>query len=466
MVEGLSILDALANPLYLLIVLAITYIIQQKLYPKSLIGTFMLRGMAIRLAAALTFAAVYVYYYQGRGDTFYYYDGAKAVRDAFWFSPVMGVKVLLAKPGVFTEDTFTYTSQIPTFWRGNDEVVFMCKLLGVIMTIAFKSYWLATILITAITFTGAWKMFRFFQSLYPALEKQAAYSVLFIPSALFWGSGILKDTVCFAALGWMLMASYNILVARKHMLSSVLILLFAGYLILNLKAYILYAFVPALFIWTYMRFRPKSEAIAIRYSLTPLFLAAVLAGMGLVVQSIGSSSEKYAIGELESRAKGFQNYHTQLADQGQSGYSLGEVSFTPAGMVASFPAAVNVTFFRPYLWEIQDPFQALSALESLFFFYFFLATLYRVGILRVLRIIGSNPDVAMCLVFSLIFGYAVGVTAYNFGALVRFKIPGLPFFLMALILIRHVYALQKEKAEKEAAAILHSKLPAKQTSWT
>jgi hypothetical protein len=47
----------------------------------------------------------------------------------------------------------------------------------------------------------------------------------------------------------------------------------------------------------------------------------------------------------------------------------------------------------------------------------------------------TNPTVAFCLGFSLIFAFAVGVSTYNFGTLVRYKIPMLPFFIIALILV-------------------------------
>ena len=39
--------------------------------------------------------------------------------------------------------------------------------------------------------------------------------------------------------------------------------------------------------------------------------------------------------------------------------------------------------------------------------------------------------------FSISFAFAVGVSTFNFGTLVRYKIPLLPFFLVALVLIRH-----------------------------
>jgi hypothetical protein len=47
-----------------------------------------------------------------------------------------------------------------------------------------------------------------------------------------------------------------------------------------------------------------------------------------------------------------------------------------------------------------------------------------------------------------LFGFSVGFTAYNFGALVRFKIPVLPFYVMLLYLIQDEH--YKIKAQKNA----------------
>jgi hypothetical protein len=39
------------------------------------------------------------------------------------------------------------------------------------------------------------------------------------------------------------------------------------------------------------------------------------------------------------------------------------------------------------------------------------------------------------LVFSIIFAFSVGFTSYNFGTLVRYKIPLMPFYYIALFIL-------------------------------
>jgi hypothetical protein len=47
----------------------------------------------------------------------------------------------------------------------------------------------------------------------------------------------------------------------------------------------------------------------------------------------------------------------------------------------------------------------------------------------------KDPNLTFCLVFSIIFAFAVGISSYNFGALSRYKIPCLPFYAAALVIL-------------------------------
>ncbi|MEP2024099.1 MAG: hypothetical protein ABJI85_05525, partial [Reichenbachiella sp.] len=50
----------------------------------------------------------------------------------------------------------------------------------------------------------------------------------------------------------------------------------------------------------------------------------------------------------------------------------------------------------------------------------------------------NDPIVLYCLTFSLLFAFAVGVSTYNFGTLMRYKIPVIPFYLITLTIAKTV----------------------------
>jgi len=52
---------------------------------------------------------------------------------------------------------------------------------------------------------------------------------------------------------------------------------------------------------------------------------------------------------MEQTAKTFQDFHGNLTidDGGGSAYSLGDIDFSPLGIIKKSPAALNVTFSGP-----------------------------------------------------------------------------------------------------------------------
>lgn len=82
----------------------------------------------------------------------------------------------------------------------------------------------------------------------------------------------------------------------------------------------------------------------------------------------------------------------------------------------------------------------LSALESLAFLGLLIYVVLSSKQL-IKKVVDKN--VLFALVFSLIFAFAVGVSTFNFGTLSRYKIPLVPFYAVALVL------LSQSKSEKK-----------------
>jgi hypothetical protein len=144
---------------------------------------------------------------------------------------------------------------------------------------------------------------------------------------------------------------------------------------------------------------------------------------------------KYSLEKLAQTSYVNRGYIYYVSGEEGSSYSLGDFDPSIPGMLSKFPLAVNVTFFRPYLWEAKKLIVMLSAIEALLFLFLTLKILFTVGAVKVWRTISSDPTIQFCLIFSIIFAFAVGISSYNFGALSRYKIPCLPFYALALILI-------------------------------
>ena len=144
--------------------------------------------------------------------------------------------------------------------------------------------------------------------------------------------------------------------------------------------------------------------------------------------------------------------------EGGSGYSLGDFDYSTSGILRKTPAAIWVTLFRPYIWEAKNPVMLLSALESTIFLLVTLFVLFRVLARGRWRPLPGHPVIIFCFAFAISFAFAVGISTYNFGSLVRYKIPMMPFYVIGLFLLYHlskrprkVYRLASR--EKEAVRV-------------
>ncbi|HZG01158.1 MAG TPA: hypothetical protein VEY71_09150 [Chitinophagales bacterium] len=397
-------------------------------------------GLAVKLVGAAMVGVIYQFYYDG-GDTTQYYNNARVIYNAFNDSPFYFYRLMLtgpnfSDPAVASYGYWMYFHQDHAGW-------FFGKICGLLSIFSFGTYVPIAMCLAFISFLGAWSLFITFCKIYPSMHKQFAIAVLFIPSVVFWGSGVLKDSMTFASVGFMTSAVYNLFFERRRVFFNSLLFFAAAYVGFKLKAYIVYSMLPALVFWVFLHIRSQVSTGALRTMLGPVaILCAAIFGF-LLVRQLGASFT-----ESVERAQVFQDYHTLLAEKNNaSGYSLGATDGSFLSILSKIPAAANVTLFRPYLWETRNPVMLLSALESTLMMLFTLVIFWRTGFTNTFRSLARNPTAFFCMFFAIFFAFAVGFTAYNFGALVRYKIPCIPFFVAGL------YILKMQKVEDKAARL-------------
>lgn len=226
----------------------------------------------------------------------------------------------------------------------------------------------------------------------------------------------------------------------------------AAFVIYSIKIYILLCFLPAVILWVVASHYGKIRYAFVKISLLPI-VAAVIVGLSyFAIQEVGETSRRYSLDKLSYTAESTARWIAYVSQrEGGSYYTLGDFDYSTGGMIRKFIPAVWVTLFRPYLWEAQNPVMLLSALESFAILALAVFVFYKAGLWSGLTMIFKNPFVLFCLVFSIAFAFAVGFSTYNFGSLVRYKIPMLPFFISALFAIHHHAGKQKMQAQSDNA---------------
>ena len=437
--------DLIVTPILLIVIAALAYIIRPRV-TDSVTRVYFFPALAVKIFGALCLGLIYQFYYNG-GDTYNYHThGSRHVWEAFMDSPLKGMRLLI-NDGSNYNDVYRYASKILFF--SDPQSYAIVKIAAVFDLLTFSSYSSTAILFAVVSFVGLWMFFLTFYEQYPSLHRWLAIASFFIPSVFFWGSGLLKDTVTLGCLGVATYQVYRIFAKKNFGIRHVLLLAISLYGMYSIKIYIILTFLPAVIVWVFLLNLDAIRSPVLKIMLAPFMISsAIVLGYFAMVKA-GEDNAKYSLQNVAMTAKitaydiGFYTGR----DAG-SGYSLGELDGTFGSMIRLSPQAINVSLFRPYLWEVKNPLMLLSALES---FLLLLLSVYII-VKKNVRLFAAinNPNILFALIFSVSFAFAVGVSTFNFGTLVRYKIPLLPFFLVALILILHHSKSDKKLAELDS----------------
>lgn len=439
--------DLFLTPIFLIFIYVIAFILKKRIKDNN-IRRYFIPALTVKMIGAVSVGLIYTFYYGYLGDTFMYFTlGSKFIWEAFKESPALGLKLLLEEGGKYYADTIKYTSNIYAYPdRAGYLIVRLSAFFGLF---CYHTYSVIAIFFAILSFSGLWKMYKVFIYYYPHLHKELAIAVFFVPSVFFWGSGILKDSVSIGALGWIFYCIHTIFIKKEKIISSSALLILNFYVLATAKIYILLCFIPAAVVWLFIHYNNKIRSQTIKNILKPIFLTiALVCGLGGAYK-VSEDSRLYSFDKIAKTAKitaDWVSYSSKIS-QGST-YDLGDFDPTLPGMLMKAPAAIWVSLFRPYLWEVKNVVMLLSSLESLLLFLLTIVTIYKVGFLKVVSIIKSNALVLFCAFFSITFAFAVGISTYNFGTLVRYKIPLIPFFVAGMVIILKEGETKKSKKSK------------------
>jgi len=423
--------DAISVPITLLFIYTLANWKYQK-YKETPLGKYFFLGLHLKMVACVAHFA-YHYYIYGGGDTFNYYRVSLHWIAAFHQLPWESLLSLFQSPEHYD---FKLLEILPdTFYQSPNERR-LTKITSPIGLLTFGSFISIGLWLSFFAYWGTWRIFKTFATIKPNLVSYAAISTLFIPSIIFWSGSISKDAVTMGCLGLCFHGIYTLFFLRKVNFSVIITFLLAAYLLSNIKGYIIVAFLPAAAIWILLHYRSAIQNTVIRALITPLLFAIGTGSIMGIVAVMGSSStfDTFASDKVFDKIA-IQNQYLADASRAGSAYDIGTIEPNLQSVISVFPQAVNIALFRPYLWEANNPAALLAALESTAGLLLFLFVFYKLGILTALRTIFKSPFLLFCLMFTIVFGAAVGLTSGNFGTLMRYKIPFVPFFFFMLAIL-------------------------------
>lgn len=436
----IEIWEVVLAPLYLIIAYSATLMIR-----KSDRNIFML-GLTAKMGGLFAFVAVYLLYYGG-GDTVSYYKTALPMLNLFYSDFGAGLSVYLHEYNPVDFSYFNLETGYPLRYIFADRsTLLVSKIVMPFLIFSFKSYLLASILIATVSYLAVWKLFELFRHLVPSNSKLAMAAVLFFPSVLFWGSGISKDTISYASTCYFIYSMYWIIIARKFTIVIVVLSVISLVLIIIIKPYIFLVLFPGSLVWIFYSRIQSIQNKLIRIGMIPFIIILSLGLFAITFSSISASLGDYSAEKIINKAIVTQEDFKQDYYGGNS-FDIGKIERTPLGVLAKFPIATLYGFYGPSLLSVNNIVMLFSALENTLLLLLSLGVLLRNNPFKLINRIISEPFLVFCLMFSVFFAFGIGLATPNYGALVRFKIPLIPFFTILLLILYTKADIIKSKNE-------------------
>lgn len=441
---GLTIYDYILFPFYFYIIWLIFKKLRSKYAPDDRHYLYFTWGFRIKMVIIVVYTLLSHYVIRGDAVDLYYGEGkhfAEIIKE-----DVSKIDLLFTQGGKEIDNLASPEEKGYLAMETNYMVV---KVSILLCFISFSSFLIINLIIGFIAFLGSWYLYLFFLNQYPKLHKEFAFACMGIPTVLFWSAGISKDTICITSLAVLTKCLYDITKTNKKRLRNIIMVAAALFLIYQIKSYIIISYVPFFLLFLIINKINETKIPFFRYALKLSIPVLFIGVISYVIANSEDLFKEYSSDKILESISGKQNaFNAQ--DKGDAGsfFSLGEFDGSVGGIISLAPKAIVATFFRPFIWESKNLIMALSSLEALGILLFTLYVLLKPGgLINFFPAIFNNSIVFYCLTFSILFAIFVGISTYNFGSLVRYKIPCIPFYVSSLIIINYLRTQKIENSK-------------------
>jgi hypothetical protein len=388
-------------------------------------------GIKVFFGIILTFIFTYYYTDRANADIYKYFDDSKSIADAFTNKPLDFIQLLLGldfNEAYFKEHYYQYMSH---WYRPYNDDLFndthiIIRFNAFVRLFSFDHFMVHNVFINFLSLIGLTFLFKAFKKLIHNNKKILFYFIFFTPSILFWGSGVLKESLIFFGFGLLIYHLFQL--TKTFNVKSFLLILFGLLILIFTKFYLVVAlFIPVIgfLINHYLKFNKVIYGYLISF-----FLLLISIIVGPHINSYLNFVNKIAI-----KQQVFYRFVANVPTN--SGFKIAELSDVNS-LIINIPNALINTFFRPYLWECKSAFVWLSAFEN----YMILIIIAFIIYFRK----KLNKDQWNSVYFNLSFVSClfilIGLTTPVFGAIMRYKIPGVLLLLISLALIIDVHKLK------------------------
>lgn len=382
-------------------------IIRRKIFPFTIYHTAAI--VFFKVMMGCFYGWVFFHYYSG-DDTWNYFNESQEQTNYLLRHPSLYFREFL--PAHSLQATNYQAWDALVFYINHFEKWFMIKWLAILNVLSAKNYYTDMIWFEFLTLPGPLLLFKILVREFPERAGKNFILVFFIPSVVFWCSGIRAEGLL---LLFMMLMIYNGQAYTRYPRKRRLIGIAAGFLgILLIRYQFLAVFLPA---WIAFLVSLKKKDLSPRYFnwIYGFLLVIFLSSLFL------PAADQLSRPLIRTQQKFF-------GLNGNTRYTLDKLDPGPISFIKILPQAVANSFLRPYPWEGKNILQSVSSVEVLLMI---AGVLYFIaGPKRRKQV--SHPVYWLFLYYGITQFIAIGYTVPFPGAIVRYRCIGFLFFMLFL----------------------------------
>ncbi|HEY4799899.1 MAG TPA: hypothetical protein VII99_12540 [Bacteroidia bacterium] len=444
----------------------------------------------VKIIFGFIFWAVYATYskYQNRADAFLYFDDGLAIYKALFEHPLDYFRILLGSSDPALDHYIQNTGHWNMVYIQGiyNETRTIIRFNAIADIFSFGNYHVHTIFICFLSLAGLTGIYKMLLPYLSSKKTELFIIIFFLPSVLFWGSGVLKEGLILFSMG-MLLYYCNCILKEGFSIRKIILAILFTWLLAITKLYLLLILFPALisYAWILKTGNRKPEMKFIIVFAVCVIPAILIPNYNLPFklmdkqrQNIYMANGGSLIGKPEEnkfiyikpeilnriiylKAKPgyckivsgvpytswyFDNFTDSAYVMHSADTSIywiyynlskaGSVIDIPllypsySSVLKNSPVAFLNTAFRPHLLEAKNPLMLMSALENSLIIAFILLCVFFYS-----KKIQHRHIIYFCFSIVILLFVLTGLTTPILGAAVRYKMPVLPFFLIPFLMI-------------------------------
>ena len=341
---------------------------------------------------------------------------------AYHYSGLQEYKLLYTHPSEYFTNFFSnpfeggylrFLSGHDSFWN-ELKAKSIVKLVSIFDIFSFGNYYTNVIFYSFLTLFGPFCMYKVMKDVFPGKNIQVTIAIFFIPSFIYWTSGIHKEGLIFTGISIIVYSFYFLLKEKRFNYRRVTYILLGLFLLTLLRNFLLVIIIPALIAWFIAARFQKPPLKTFTY--TYIFFAVIF----FLAKYISPRFDFPNI--VVSKQREFLDMY------GGSMVPVEELNPSTWGFIKAIPQALSLSTLRPYPGDIQHILSLAAAIEIDFILLLFVLFLFYRQPTHI-----NKPFIYFCLFFSFTTLLSIGYTVNFIGAIVRYRSILLPFLVTPIV---------------------------------